>query len=102
MDDRPATHAALIARIAALDVRAPYCDASVLTREVEALRHASHLAGFDAAVTVAHFIGTALLRGGNPGVHGWLSLLAQAIDCETQDLAACDLWATACAERLAA
>ena len=97
----------LTARIAAIDVRAPYLRGVELAVAVDEIRRIAHHAGFNPTVTVAHFIEAALSRGeGRDGrgvlMHGWLAMLRDAVGAERQDLAACDAFAAACSVRLAA
>lgn len=100
--DLGAVRADLAARIAALDVRAPYARACELAPEVDAIRVIAHRSGLNPAVTVAHFLDSALSRGERGAlVHGWLAILADAVGCERQDVAACDAYAAACSVRLA-
>lgn len=92
----------LAARIAALDVRAPYSRACELAPDVDAIRVIAHRNGFNPAVTVAHFLDFALARGEHgPLLHGWLSVLRDAVTSERQDMAACDAFAAACSVRIA-
>jgi hypothetical protein len=92
----------LAARIAAIDVRAPYTRACELAPEIDAIRIIAHRAGLNPVVTVAHFVDSALSRGEHGAlVHGWLSLLGDAIVSERQDLQACHAFAAACSVRLA-
>lgn len=92
----------LTARIAALDVRAPYARARDLAPDVDAIRAIAHRNGLDPAVTVAHFLDSALARGEHGSlIHGWLALLSDAVSCERRDLAACESFAAACSVRLA-
>ena len=73
-----------------------------LASDVDAIRVIAHRNGLNPAVTVAHFLDSALSRGENgPLVHGWLSLLADAIGSDRQDIAACETFAAACSVRLA-
>ena len=54
------------------------------------------------AVTVTHFIDRVLMRGEGGGpVHGWLTMLTDAIASERQDFEAADRFAAACSVRLA-
>ena len=100
--DLNAIRAELTARIAAIDVRAPYASACALARDVDAIRLIAHRNGMAPAVTVAHFLDSALARGEHGAlVHGWLAMLRDAVACERQDLAACDAFAAACSVRLA-
>ncbi len=97
-----AIRAELASRIAAIDVRAPYARACELAPDVDAIRVIAHRNGLNPAVTVAHFLDSALSRGEcGPLVHGWLTLLADAIGSERQDIAACETFAAACSVRLA-
>ena len=94
--------AELAARIAVLDVKAPYLDADDLAPDIDAIRALAHRNGLNPAVTVAHFLHTALARGkGGALVHGWLAMLTDAVESERQDVAACDAFAAACSVRLA-
>ena len=93
----------LNARIAAIDVRAPYMAANNMAVAVDEIRQIAHHAGLNTTVTVAHFIAAALARGErNVLVHGWLGMLRDAVSAERQDVAACDAFAAACSIRLAA
>jgi len=94
--------AELAARIAALDVRAPYAEPRELAGDVDAIRTIAHRHHLNPAVTVANFLNTAIARGqhGAP-VHGWLSMLGDAVASDRQDLSACDDFAAACSVRLA-
>jgi hypothetical protein len=92
----------LHARIAAIDVRAPYATPRTLAAEVDAIRLIAHRAGMQPAVTVAHFIDSALSRGERGAlVHGWLSMLHDAVGSERQDVEAAHRFAAACSVRLA-
>ncbi|MDQ2891722.1 MAG: hypothetical protein M3R64_01360 [Pseudomonadota bacterium] len=92
----------LAARITALDVKAPYARACELASDVDAIRAIAHRNGLNPAVTVAHFLDSALSRGEHGAlVHCWLSVLRDAVTSERQDLAACDSFAAACSVRLA-
>jgi hypothetical protein len=94
--------AELAARIAALDVRAPYLEPNDLAGDVDAIRTIAHRHHLNPAVTVANFLNTALRRGSHATpVHGWLEMLGQAVANDRQDLAACDAYAAACSVRLA-
>lgn len=96
-----AVKAELGARIAALDVRAPYARPRDLAPELDAIRLIAHRNGLNPAVTVARFLDSALSRGEcGAMVHGWLAVLHDAVRCERQDVAACDAFAAACSVRL--
>lgn len=100
--DLGAVRADLSARIAAIDVRAPYARPCELAPEIDAIRVIAHRSGLNPAVTVAHFVDYALSRGEHGAlVHGWLAMLSDAVGSERQDLAACDSFAAACSVRLA-
>ncbi len=100
--DIVAVKAELAARIAAIDVRAPYARPGELAPDVDAIRIIAHRHGLNPAVTVAHFLDSALSRGERGAlVHGWLSLLGEAIASDRHDVAACDTFAAACSVRLA-
>ena len=94
--------AELAARIAAIDVRAPYTRATDLAPDIDAIRLIAHRNGMNPAVTVTHFIDSALSRGERGAlVHGWLSMLSDAVGSERQDVQACHAFAAACSVRLA-
>jgi hypothetical protein len=92
----------LAARIAMLDGRAVHARPADLASDIDAIRVIAHRAGLNPAVTVAHFLDSALARG-ECGVllHGWLAVLADAVRSERQDLSACEVFAAACSVRLA-
>ncbi len=97
-----AVRADLAARIAAIDVKAPYTLACDLKPDINQIRLIAHRNGLNPAVTVAHFVDSALSRGEHGAlVHGWLSMLGEAVACERQDIRACDAFAAACSVRLA-
>ena len=101
-DDMSTVRADLAARIAAIDVRAPYARPAELAPDIDAIRLIAHRNGMNPTVTVAHFVDSALSRGEHGAlVHGWLALLSDAIGCDRQDVAACDAFAAACSVRLA-
>lgn len=101
--DLEAVRIELTARIAAIDVRAPYLAVRDMAMAVDEIRQIAHLAGLNTTVTVAHFIAAALARGERSVlVHGWLGMLRDAVCAERQDNAACDAFAAACSIRLAA
>lgn len=92
----------LWARIAALDVSAPYARAAELIDGVEAIRRIAHRHGLVPAVTVTHFIDRALMRQDEPApVHGWFAILSDAIASERQDWQTANAFAEACSVRLA-
>jgi len=100
--DPERVRADLHARIAAIDVRVAYLSARELAPEIDAIRLIAHGAGMAPAVTVAHFIDSALSRGERgPLVHGWLGMLHDAVGSERQDLDAAHAFAAACSVRLA-
>lgn len=89
-------------RIAALDRRAPGACARDLAPDVDAIRALAHRAGLNPAVTVTHFVASALARGEHGAlVSGWLPVLRDAVASERQDVAACHAYAAACSVRLA-
>ncbi len=89
-------------RIAALDRRAPSASARELAPDVDAIRALAHGAGLNPAVTVTHFVASALARGERGAlVSGWLPVLQDAVASERQDVAACCAYAAACSVRLA-
>ncbi|WP_230483489.1 hypothetical protein [Sphingomonas sp. Leaf21] len=91
----------LLARIAALDVRAPYATAIDLAEGIEAIRRLAHAHGLTSAVTVTHFIDRALIAGDAPvAIHGWFAILTEAVDSDRQDLDAASRFAEACSLRL--
>ena len=92
----------LAARIAAVDVKARYTLARDLKPDIDQIRLIAHRNGMNPAVTVAHFVDSALSRGEHGAlVHDWLSMLVDAVACERQDVRACDAFAAACSVRLA-
>lgn len=92
----------LCARIAALDVSAPYARPIDLIDGVEMIRRIAHRHGLSSAVTVTHFIDRALMREENAGpVHGWFAILNDAIASERQDWQSANDFAEACSVRLA-
>lgn len=92
----------LWARIAALDVRAPYAPAADLASGIDAIRRLAHAHGLAPAVTVTHFIDRALMRDGAAGpVHGWFAMLTDAVASERQDLETANRFAEACSVRMA-
>ncbi|WP_423326725.1 hypothetical protein [Sphingomonas sp. 4RDLI-65] len=102
IDAMIAVKADLAARIAAIDVRAPYSRPCDIATEIDAIRVIAHSNGLNPAVTVAHFVDSALSRGENGAlVHGWLAILRDAVGCERQDVQACHAFAAACSVRLA-
>lgn len=100
-DGLPEIRDQLLARIAALDVRAPYASATDLAGGIEAIRRLAHAHGLTSAVTVTHFIDRALLSGDAPvAVHGWFAMLTEAVDSDRQDLDTTSRFAEACSVRL--
>ena len=100
--DLDAVRADLTMRIAAIDTRAPYARPCELAPAIDAIRVIAHRNGLNPAVTVAHFVDSALSRGERGAlVHGWLSILRDAVGCERQDVQACHAFAAACSVRLA-
>jgi hypothetical protein len=100
MHDLDTVKAELAARIAAIDVRAPYARAADLAVELGAIRTIAHRNGLQPAVTVARLLDSVLARGECGAlVHGWLRVLADAVGCERQDAQACDTYAAACSVR---
>ncbi|WP_375393474.1 hypothetical protein [uncultured Sphingomonas sp.] len=100
--DIAAIKAELAARIAAIDVRAPYARACELAPDVDAIRIIAHRNGLHPAVTVTHLLDSALSRGEHGAlVHGWLSMPSDAVRSDRQDLTACNIFAAACSVRLA-
>jgi len=101
-DELDAVRADLSARIAAIDVKAPYSCANDLKPDINQIRLIAHRHGLNPAVTVAHFVDSALSRGEQGALlHGWLRMLGDAIASERQDVRACDTFAAACSVRLA-
>ncbi|HEU0066285.1 MAG TPA: hypothetical protein VFQ57_03495 [Sphingomonas sp.] len=94
--------AELAARITAIDVRAPYARPCELAPEVNAIRVIAMRAGMNPAITVSHYLDFALARGEHgPLLHGWLSVLRDAVSSDRQDMDACDAFAAACSVRIA-
>jgi hypothetical protein len=97
-----AVRADLAARIAAIDVRAPYTQADDLKPDINQIRLIAHRNGLNPAVTVAHFVDSVLSRGEHGALlHGWLSVLGDAVASERQDVRACEAFAAVCSIRLA-
>lgn len=102
VDELEGVRAELAARIAAIDVKAPHVRACDLAGDIDAIRCLAHRNGMNPAVTVAHFLNSALSRGEHGAlVHGWLGVLRDAVVSERQDVAACHSFAAACSVRLA-
>ncbi|MEG8014742.1 hypothetical protein [Sphingomonas sp. 22R3R2A-7] len=70
----------LEARIAAIDVRAPYSRACDLAPDVDAIRLIAHRAGMNPAVTVAHFIDLGAGAGRTRPARPWLAGDAEGRD----------------------
>lgn len=101
-NDLDHVRAELSARIASLDTRAPYCRPCELAPDVDQIRLIAHRNGLNPAVTVTHFLDSALSRGERGAlVHGWLAMLSDAVASDRHDLAACNAFAAACSVRLA-
>lgn len=101
-DDLESIRADLTARIASLDVRAPYARACDLAPDIAVIRRLAWRGGLHPAVTVAALLDSAIARGEHgPLVHGWLGVLADAVGCERSDAQACDAYAAACSVRFA-
>ena len=100
--DLAIARAELSRRIDALRLRAARVKARELGPDVDAIRLLAHSAGLSPAVTVTHFLGSALARGESGALlHGWLPVLTDAVASERQDVAACGVYAAACSVRLA-
>ncbi len=101
-NDLDSIRADLAARIASLDVRAPYTRACDLAPDIAIIRRIAWRGGLHPAVTVAALLDTAIARGEHgPLVHGWLGVLADAVGCDRFDTQACDAYAAACSVRFA-
>lgn len=101
-NDLDSIRADLAARIAALDVRAPYARASDLAPDIAIIRRIAWRGGLHPAVTVAALLDSAIARGEHGAlVHGWLGMLADAVGCDRSDAQACDAYAAACSVRFA-
>lgn len=99
-DDLAAIRAELARRIARIEWRAGPQRIAAEVNEIRALALRHRLLP---AVTVAHLLEHALVRGERGAlVHGWLSMLSEAVASERQDSAASDAFAAACAVRFAA
>ncbi len=97
-----AVKAELRERIDAMDARADRARAADLARELGQVRLLAHRSGLAPAVTVVRLLESALARGEHGAlVHGWLSVLNDAVACDRHDGAACDAYAAACSVRLA-
>jgi len=100
--DLATIRADLAARIAAIDVRAPYARAADLAPDLDAIRSIALAHGMAPAVRVAHLLDAAFARGEHgPMVHHWLSVLTDAVGCDRCDGAAGDAFVAACSVRLA-
>lgn len=96
----PAIVAELAARIEMIDARADHARAGDLASELEAVRRLAHASGMQPAVTVIHAIDAALARGEHRQmIHGWLSILRDAVGCERRDPDADAAFAAACIVR---
>ncbi len=92
----------LFTRIAAVDSRARHARPKDIATDIDAIRVIAHRNGLNPAVTVAHFLDSALSRGERGTlVHDWLAILAEAVRSERQDLLACEAYAAARSVRLA-
>ncbi|MCM8731026.1 hypothetical protein ACFO8O_08650 [Hephaestia sp. GCM10023244] len=92
----------LAARIAAIDRMAERESAGALAGALDDVRRIAQSHGLLPAVTVAQMLGSALAEGERGAlIHGWLSILHDAIGCDRFDLPACDAYAAACSVRLA-
>lgn len=96
----PAIIAELAARIDMIDARARNARAGELASELEAVRAMACANGIQPAVTVIHAIDSALARGEHRAmIHGWLSILRDAVGCDRRDADADAAFAAACVVR---
>lgn len=96
----PAIVAELAARIDMIDARADRVRAGELANELESIRRLAHANGIQPAVTVIHAIDSALARGEHRAmIHGWLSILRDAVGCDRNDADADAAFAAACIVR---
>ena len=99
MDDMSDVKADLSRRIGAIEWRG---GPARIAHEVDAIRSIARRHGMYPALIVAQQLEAALGRGEHgPLVHGWLTLLRDAVASERQDVAAGESYAAACAVRLA-
>ena len=92
--------AELAARIAAIDLKADRLTAGALASELDEVRRIAQTNGLTPAVTVAHVLESALAAGERGAlIHGWLTILRDAIGCDRFDAPACDAYAAACSVR---
>jgi len=74
---------------------------NALAADIEAIRRIALANGLAPAAGVAHALEMALGRGERgPLIEGWIAILADALDCDRTDQAACDSYAAACSVRL--
>lgn len=96
----PAIVAELSARIDLIDARADHSRPNDLASELESIRKLAHANGIQPAVTVIHAIDSALARGEHRAmIHGWLSILRDAVGCDRRDADADTAFAAACIVR---
>ena len=91
----------LCARIDTMDRRCDRLKAGEIAAELEAIRRIAIRHGIGPAVTVVHALDSALANGDRgPLIHGWLSILRDAVGCGANDAGTCDTFAAACTVRL--
>ncbi|MDQ2877918.1 MAG: hypothetical protein M3R41_02415 [Pseudomonadota bacterium] len=92
--------AELVQRVFAVGTRAGQASAAVLADEIDAIRRIAQSNGLYPAAAVAHALEGALARGERgPLIHGWISILRDAVGCDRHDRAACETFAAACSVR---
>jgi len=71
--------------------------------EIGAIRRIAHRHGLHPAVAVSQVLESALARGERGTlIQGWLELLGEAIGCDRQDRAACEIFVAAGSVRFSA
>ena len=91
----------LAARIGVIGAHVAGSRVADLTVEIDQIRQIAQHNGLFPAVAVAQALRSALARGERgPLIHGWLSVLNDAVGCERYDLAACETFTAACSVRL--
>lgn len=92
----------LAVRVAQLSMIAGHARPEDLWDAVDAIRASAQAEGQLPVVAVARAIESALARGERGViVSGWLAMLREAVGCDRQDAASCDVYLAAGAIRLA-
>jgi hypothetical protein len=86
----------LATRVAAIDAQAERIGTPDLVAEVDRIRAKAQAYGLYPAVAVIHALEAAIARGDRgPLIHGWLQVLADALDCGRDDRSARDTYLVA-------